>query len=266
MTNKQKVIRAKVGMLELAKQATNKLQSRGLSNSPFAVQVRHDLADINNRLKALKAMAAQDRAVPTGLLVALEMAKSEKEPHGQFEGEYPGSGGEQDTFYIGNIKGVGPIYQQTFIDTYSRLAFAKLYDRVTPLTAADLLIDRVVPFFDEQGVPLRRVLTACATQYCGDPHHHEYELYLTINNINHITKTMSSQPRGICERFYQTALEEFYCVALRKTIYGNIAALQVDLDEWVATYNNSRAHQGPWCHGKTPMQTWLDAQRFPREK
>ena len=53
-----------------------------------------------------------------------------------------------------SLKGVGRVYQQTFVDTYSKVAFAKLYDRKTPLPAADLLNDRVVPFFGSFGIPL----------------------------------------------------------------------------------------------------------------
>ena len=62
-------------------------------------------------------------------LAALEKAKSEKEAHGEFESECPGYCGAQDTFYVGTMKGVGRIYQQTFIDTYAKIAFAKLYTR-----------------------------------------------------------------------------------------------------------------------------------------
>ena len=74
------------------------------------------------------------------------------------------------------MKGVGRIYQQTFLDTYSKVAFAKLCDRKTPITAADLLNDRVVPFYDTREVRLCRVLTDRGTEYCGNPEHHEYEL------------------------------------------------------------------------------------------
>ena len=133
----------------------------------------------------------------------------------------------EDTFYVGNMKGVGRIYQQTFIDTYSKVVFAKLYDRKTPITAADLLNDRVVPFFEEQEVKLCRVLTDRGTEYCGNPEHHEYELYLAIEDIDHSrTKTKSPQTNGIAERFHKTALDEFYRIAFRKKIYGSIAELQ----------------------------------------
>ncbi len=79
-----------------------------------------------------------------------------QEAHGEFESEHPGYCGAQDTFYVRNLKGVGRVYQQTFIDTYAKVACAKLYDRKTPI-AADLLNDRVLPFFEEHDVKLLRV-------------------------------------------------------------------------------------------------------------
>jgi len=162
---------------------------------------------------------------------------------------------------------VGRVYQQTFIDTYTKVAFAKLYDRKTPITAADLLNDRVVPFFDEHDIRLSRMLTDRGTEYCGSPERHEYELYLAIEDIDHTrTKTKSPQTNGICERFHHTMLDEFYRVAFRKKIYGTIEDLQADLDAWIRTYNHDRPHQGRWCYGKTPMQTVLDALPLAKEK
>lgn len=87
-------------------------------------------------------------------VVALEKGLADKEAHGEFESECPGYCGAQDTFYVGILKGVGQIYQQTYIDTYSKVGFAKLYDCKTPLTAADPLNDRVLPFFEQAEIPL----------------------------------------------------------------------------------------------------------------
>lgn len=139
--------------------------------------------------------------------------------HGEIETAHPGYHGSQDTFYVGTIKGVGRIYQQTFVDTSSKWAAAKLYTTKTPITAADLLNDRVLPFMAEQEMGLIRVLTDRGTEYCGMPKAHDYQLYLALNDIEHTkTKVRHPQTNGICERFHKTILQEFYQVTFRRKI------------------------------------------------
>lgn len=159
-----------------------------------SIWLRHDLESVAKRLKALSAKVAQDGLILTEeQLRTLEKAREEKQAHGEIETEHPGYLGSQDTYYVGNIKGVGRIYQQTFIDTYCKLALLKLYDQKHALTAADMLNDRVLPFYQAQGIALLQILTDRGSQYCGNREHHEYELYLDIENIEH-TRTKVKSP------------------------------------------------------------------------
>ncbi len=164
-------------------------------------------------------------------------------------------------------EGVGRIYQQTFVDTYSKIAFAKLYTTKTPITAADMLNDKVLPFFEQQELPMLRILTVRGTEYCGRADQHDYQLYLALNDIEHTkTKVRSPQTNGICERFHKTILQEFYQVTLRKNIYTDLASTQADLDEWLVHYNTERTHQGKMCYGRTPLDTLHDGKLIWQEK
>lgn len=198
---------------------------------------------------------------------ALERKKEDDIASGEIETAHPGYLGSQDTFYVGNLKGVGRIYQQTFVDTYSKVAFAKLYTMKTAIASADMLNDKVLPFFEAQGLPMLRILTDRGSEYCGKVENHDYELYLAINDIEHTkTKVKHPQTNGICERFHKTILQEFYQVAFRKHIYTDLTQLQADLDEWLVYYNLHRTHQGKMCCGRMPMDTLLDGKRIWAEK
>jgi len=250
---------------------SNELKKIGIFVSPGGVRsiwLRHDLETFKKRLKALEAKVAQEGLILTeSQVVAMEKAKKEKEAHGEIETEHPGYLGAQDTFYVGTLKGVGRIYQQTFIDTYSKVAFGKLYDRKNALVAADMLNRQVVPFFEEHDVPLLRILTDRGTEYCGRKEDHEYQLYLSLEDIDHSrTRARSPQTNGICERFHKTVLNEFYRIAFRKKIYNTLDELQTDLDIWFSHYNEERTHSGKYCFGKTPMQTFEDSIPLVNEK
>jgi len=252
--------------------ASNELRKRGVFISPTGVHsvwLRHELANFRSRLKALEAkMAAEEGLVLTEAQVqALEKKKLDEESHGEIETAHPGYLGSQDTFYVGTLKGVGRIYQQTYVDTYSKVAHCKLYTTKTPITAADLLNDRVLPFYEAQGLPVLRILTDRGTEYCGKPETHDYELFLAVNDIDHTkTKARHPQTNGICERFHKTILQEFYRVTFRKKLYDSLESLQADLDEWLEYYNTERTHQGKMCCGRTPMETMEDGKKIWQEK
>ena len=251
--------------------AANELQQRGImvsSSGVRSVWLRHELETMKKRLKALEAKVAQEGVVLTeDQLAALEKLKEKREADGEIETEHPGYLGSQDTYYVGTIKGIGRIYQQTFVDTYSRVAMAKLYTDKSSITAADILNDKILPWFAERNVPLLRILTDRGTEYCGKIEHHAYQLYLAIENIDHTkTKVRHPQTNGICERFHRTIKEEFYDITFRKKIYNSLNDLQIDLDAWIEKYNKMRPHSGRFCYGKTPLQTFEDAKHIAFEK
>lgn len=251
--------------------ASNELRKRGIFISPGGVRcvwLRHKLPTFRDRLRALEEKMAKEKLILTEAQIqALEKKKDDDLVSGEIETAHPGYLGSQDTFYVGTLKGVGRVYQQTFVDTYSKVACAKLYTMKTPITAADLLNDRVLPLFEEERLPMLRILTDRGTEYCGKAESHDFQLYLALNNIEHTkTKARSPQTNGICERFHRTILQEFYQVTFRKKIYRNIEELQHDLDDWILYYNYERTHQGKMCCGRTPMETLEDGRKLWKEK
>lgn len=250
---------------------SNELRKQGVFVSPSGVRsvwLRNDLANFKQRLKALEAKVAEEGIILTESQVkALERKKLDDEACGELDTAHPGYLGSQDTFYVGTFKGVGRVYQQTYIDTYSKVAQCKLYTTKTPITAADLLNDRVLPFYVAEELPVLRILTDRGTEYCGKAEQHDYQLYLAINEIEHTkTKVRHPQTNGICERFHKTILNEFYQPALRRKLYSAIEEIQQDLDDWLNHYNTERTHQGKKCCGRTPMDTLLDGKKIWMEK
>ncbi len=250
---------------------SNELRKRGTFVSPSGVRsiwLRHGLACFKDRLKALSNKVAEQGLILTeSQVAAMERKKEDDVACGEIDTAHPGYLGSQDTYYVGTFKGIGRVYQQTFVDTYSKVAHAKLYTTKTPITAADMLNDQVLPFYEEHSLPMLRILTDRGTEYCGRADQHDYQLYMALNNIEHTkTKVKSPQTNGICERFHKTILNEFYQITLRKKIYDSVDELQIDLDEWLIKYNTQRTHQGKMCLGRTPMETLIDGKAIWKEK
>jgi len=249
----------------------NELRKAGIQISAGGIRsiwMRHDLHVKALRLKRLETWAAENSAVLTESQVkALEEAKEKEEACGEVESPHPGFLLAQDTYYVGTIKGVGRIYQQTAIDTHANVGFAKVYRDKTALSAADLLNDKVLPFFDEHGVRILRALTDNGREYRGRRDSHPFELFLHLNDIEHTyIRVRRPQTNGSVERLNQTIQDEFYQVAFRKKLYSTIEEIQADLDDFMALYNAERTNQGKYCQGRTPLQTFTDGLELYRNR
>lgn len=237
------------------------------------LNLAEELGNVTRACREKRLHALEQTVAAAGLLLteaqvaALEKKQQDEAAAGEIETAHPGYLGSQDTVYVGTPQGVGRIYQQTFVDTYSKLAFAQLDTTKTPITAVGLPNDRVLPFFAEQALPLLRTLTERGTEYCGKLERHDDPLYLAVTDIEH-TKTQARHPQtnGIGERFHKTVRQAFSQVTFRKKRYESIEHLQAALDTWLAHYNNERTHQGKMCCGRTPTATFLDGQQIWQEK
>lgn len=233
-----------------------------------SVWLRHDLKLISQRLKRLEKYSAETNNILTESQVqALEDQKQKKEAHGEVETHHSGFLFAQDTYYVGTIKGIGKIYQQTGIDTYSNLGFAKLYTKKTSVEAADFLNDKVLPVFDEHRISVLRVLTDRGGEYCGRKDQHMYQLFLQLQDIEHTkTKARHPQTNGSCEKLNQTIEREFYAIAFRKKLYSSLEDLQRDLDSFMNSYNKDRTNQGKRCKGRTPYETFIEGVELYQNK
>lgn len=172
------------------------------------------------------------------------------------ESSYPGYLLSQDTFMVGTIKGIGRIYLQAVVDTYGSFAFGKLYTSKLPETAADVLYDRVLPFYRDHGLVVEHILTDNGREYCGRPMVHPYQIFLDFTDIKHRrTKVATPRTNGFVERFNRTVLDEFFRETFREKFYASVEELQKDLDQWLHYYNHERPHRGYRNMGRRPIET-----------
>jgi len=246
-----------------AGRVANELRLAGVTVSPSGVRgvwVRHDLLTRVKRLLRLESSAREETIVLSASQVELLERHCPEFRLRHVEASRPGELLNQDTFYWGTLKGVGKVYVQVVVDVFCSLAFAKVYNSKMPITACDLLYERVLPFYDALGVPVEAVLTDNGREFCGKPESHPYELLLSMENIEHRnTRVRTPRTNGFVERMNRTLLDECFRVEGRKTWYVEIEEIQRDLDRFLTHYNLARSHQGYRLNGRTPAQALREA-------
>ncbi len=236
----------------------DRLQLEGISISAPTIQGilnKQGMGSRYERLLKLEADVLQQAIDLTPQQVAwIEKANPcFRERH--VESRRPGELLSQDTFYVGNLKGVGRVYLHAVVDTFSSYAFGYLHTSKQPEAAALVVHNDVLPFYQARDLTVGAILTDNGREFCGTDMH-PYELYLTLNEIEHRrTKVRSPQTNGFIERFNRTALDEFFRIAFRTTFYESVEHLQTDFDQWLVSYNTQRPHQGYRNMGRTPSET-----------
>jgi transposase InsO family protein len=243
---------------------SDQLKLVGVGVSPSTVRAvwqRHGLTLRIHRLLWLEQKTAANGGILTERQIRLLQKHRGRtaDPEQHVEAPYPGYLLCQDTYFVGTIKGIGKIYMQSVVDAHCSLGFAKLYLSKVPMTAVDVLNDRVLPFYEEHAAEVEHLLTDNGREYCGRELKHHFELFLAISQIRHRrTEVRSPQTNGFCERFHRTIKEEFFSSAFRNTLYESVAQLQRDLDRYLEFYNRERAHRGYRTQGRTPFQAFLE--------
>lgn len=251
---------------------SNHLRLSGVPASAAAVRYvwqRHNLSRRMQRLLWMERRSRESGRILTEELKRLlaKYKRKVEDPEQHIESHKPGYLLCQDTYYLGTIKGVGRIYMQSVVDSFCSAAFAKVYLSKLPITAVDILHERVLPFYEGKGIAVENLLTDHGREFCGTALKHFYELYLAIHGIEHrTTKVHSPQTNGFCERFHQTVANEFSKINFRKKIYQSLQELQDDLDQFLEFYNYQRAHQGYRVKGRTPMKALEDYLSDQREE
>jgi len=223
------------------------------------VWLRHDIETRHKRLLRLERHARETTFVLTEQQIRLLERHSSEFRTRHVEASRPGELLNQDTFFWGTLKGVGKVYVQVVVDVSCSVAFAKVYTSKMPITACDLLNDRVLPFYEQLGLTVEAVLTDNGREFCGKPESHPYELMLAMEGIEHrTTKVRSPRTNGFVERMNRTLLDECFRVQGRTKWYAGPEEIQRDLDVFMAFYNFQRTHQGYRVAGRTPAQALLD--------
>lgn len=229
------------------------------------VWARHNLQTKHERLMRLEQATREKRVELTERQVRLLERFSPEFRERHIITKHTGELVAVDTFYVGQLKGVGKVYLQTVIDCFSRYAWGRLYTSKLPITAIHVLNNDVLPFFEKHNARISTILSDNGREFCGRPDTHPYELFLQLEEIEHrTTRVRRPQSNGFVERMHRTLLDEHFRIKGREKWYESVDEMQTDLDDYLVRYNTKRPHQGRDMNGRTPYAVFMKG--LPKEK
>jgi len=228
------------------------LADREVHRSKSGVQKvlsRHGLGTRRQRVAALAAITAGTAGV----------VSRAAEPFGFCHwAAAPGDLVGLDAFYVGKLKGIGPVWQLTAVDTHSRWAIAELYlGRVNSRMAGDFL-RLVLTRLADIDIELSAIVTDNGPEFTGKAF---TDTAAALDVDHHRTPPRSPDHNAVCERLQGTILEEFYRPTFHRGRVGDVALLNRQLQGWLHRYNTRRRNHGNWMRGRTPTELVESAQR-----
>jgi transposase InsO family protein len=238
-----------------ARRYAHDLGLRGFQISPSGAQKilnRHGLGRRRQRVGAL----AQLTAATSGLVV--DDAKTGPFGFCHFAAR-PGDLVALDSFYIGNLKGVGPVWQLTAVDTATRWAICHVFLGPSNTDIAKRFLGLVIRKLRRLGVHVTGVLTDNGPEFSAafDAHLAKLEI------VHHRTPPRSPNHNAVCERFQGTALQECWRPAFHRRRFDRLPQLRAEIDSWLVDYNTRRPNHSDFMAGRTPRQV-LDRHRTKR--
>jgi transposase InsO family protein len=229
------------------RQLVDQLAARGVAVSKSTVHRILKTNNLSRRGQRLGALA-HITAVERGLLAADAVAAS---PAGFCHwAARPGDLVALDVFYVGNLKGVGRVYQFSAVDTASRWAIADLVVDDKTASAASRFVDLVRARLSELDVELDGVLTDNGPEFVG----RIFQDHLAAEGIaHHRIPPRSPNHNAVCERWHQTVLNEFYRPAFHRRRFDRVEDLDRALQTWLCRYNTQRPNHGDFMQGRTPL-------------
>jgi transposase len=238
-----------------ARRYASDLTRRGFQISASGVQKilrRHGLGWRRQRVGAL----AQLTAATTGLVT--DDAKTGPFGFCHFAAR-PGDLVALDSFYIGNLKGVGPVWQLTAVDTATRWAICHVFLGPSNTDIARRFVDLVIRKLRRLGVRVSGVLTDNGPEFSAAFDAHLDSLEIT----HHRTPPRSPNHNAVCERFQGTALQECWRPAFHRRRFDRLGQLRAEIDTWLVDYNTRRPNHSDFMAGRTPRHV-LDQHRNNR--
>jgi transposase InsO family protein len=243
------------------RRVSDQLRMEGTVVSPTTIWRTLHRLGLGTRIERLLVLEVHS-AKSAGLLTERTRRNLSRRKVRHVQAEKPGELVCIDTFYIGNLKGVGKLWQLTACDAASSYAMAKVVAANNAQEAASFLKNVVAAEVEKAGWRLSRVLTDGGSEFKA-----QFDQACRELNVRHTrTKPRHAWTNGFVERLQGTILHEHWRIVFRRRYFRRRHQLQTSLASFIEFYNFRRPHQGYRTKGRTPAEIFWGAVREHRHE